>query len=112
MDCEPEEFQAPVDDSGSDHQTRVESPTHDPTHRVPALGIEPVPELVETLLGKEERGAIVEVRVEFVDHALVSEDAKETGDESEDIDEAEDCDPDQKLLLLGLQLQRFDGETH
>lgn len=45
-----------------------------------------------------------------MDHALVAEDTEEPGDEGEDVDESEDGDPDQELLLLGLELQGFEGE--
>lgn len=45
-----------------------------------------------------------------MDHALVAEDTEEPGNEGEDIDESEDRNPDQELLLLGLELQGFEGE--
>ena len=45
-----------------------------------------------------------------MDHALVAENTEEPGDEGEDVDESEDGDPDQELLLLRLELERFEGE--
>lgn len=105
MDGEAEESERPVDDGGGDHEARVEGPTDDAAKRVPALGVEPVPELVEALLGEEESGSVVEVGVEFVDHGLVAENAEQSGDEGQEVDEAENGDSDQELLLLGLQFQ-------
>lgn len=104
MDGKPEEAQAPVEEGGGDHETGVEGAANDAAEGVPALGVEPVPEVVEAVLGEVQGCPVVEVGVELVDHALVAEDAEEAGDEGEDVDEAEDGDPDQKLLLLRLQL--------
>lgn len=103
MDGEAEEAQDPVDDGGCDHETRVERPADDAAKRIPALGVEPVPEVVEAVAGEVEGGAVVEVGVELVDHGLVAEDAEEAGDEGQHIDEAEDRHSDQELLLFGLQ---------
>lgn len=109
MDGEPEESEGPVDDGGGDHKARVEGAAHDAAERVPALIVEPVPKLVEALLGEEEGGSIVEVGVELVDHALVAEDAEEADGEGEDVDEGEDGDADQELLLLRFQLRDDEG---
>lgn len=111
VDGEPEEPQAPVQHGGGDHEARVEGAADNAAERVPALAVEPVPELVEPLLGQEQGGPVVEVRVELVDHGLVAEDAEEAGGEGQHVDEAEDGDPDQELLLLGLELEGPEGEV-
>lgn len=54
-------------------------------NNVPALGVKPVPELVETLLGQEEGRTVVKVGIELVDHGLIAENAEETSDESQDV---------------------------
>lgn len=86
MDGKAEETEGPVDEGGGDHEAWVEGAADDAAERVPALGVEPVPEFIEALLSEVQGGAVVEVRVEFVDHGLVSEDAEETGDKSENVD--------------------------
>lgn len=108
MDGKAEEAENPVDDGGGDHKPRVDGPTDDAAEWVPALGVEPVPELVEALFGEEEGGAIIEVGVEFMDHGLVAEDTEESSDEGKDVDEEEDRHSDQELLLFGLQFQGFE----
>lgn len=81
VDEEAEEPQRPVDQSGGYHETGVKRAADDPTERVPGLGIEPVPELVEAFLREEERGSVVEIGIELVDHGFVAEDAEEASDE-------------------------------
>lgn len=88
MDGEAEEAEGPVDEGGGDHEARVESAADDATQRVPALGVEPVPEVVEAVLGEVEGSTVIEVGIELVDHGLVAEDAEEAGDEGEEVDEA------------------------
>lgn len=88
MDGKPEDLQGPINQRGSDHKTGIESAPDDPTKRVPALTIEPIPELVKPLLGKENGGPVIEVGIELVDHGLVAEDAEQASDEGEDVDEA------------------------
>jgi hypothetical protein len=51
MDGEAEEAKDPVDDGSGDHETRVERPADDAAQRIPALGVEPVPEIVEAVAG-------------------------------------------------------------
>lgn len=61
----------------NESQPRLSQPTwidgapYDPTQGVPGPVVEPVVEVVEALLGQEPRRAVVEVRIELVDHALV-----------------------------------------
>lgn len=98
-----EEAEDPVNDGGGDHETRVERSADDAAQRIPALGVEPVPEVVEAVAGEVEGGAVVEVGVKLVDHGLVTKHAEETSDEGQDIDETEDRHSDQELLLFGLQ---------
>jgi hypothetical protein len=105
MDSEAEEAEEPVNDGGGDHETRVECTADDATKRVRAIGIEPVPKLVEAILCEVESGAVIEVGIELMDHGLVAENAEEASDESEDIDEAKDCDSEQKLLLFGFHFE-------
>lgn len=50
-----------------------------------------------------ERGAVIEVRVEFMDHGFITEDAEEARDEGEDVDEGECGDANEKLLLFGFE---------
>lgn len=45
-----------------------------------------------------------------MNHRLVSEDTEETSDKGQDVDEAEDRDPEQKLLLLRLELEGLHRE--
>lgn len=111
MDCKSQESQSPIYDGGSDHKTRIESAADDASKRVPALTVEPVPELVKSLLGQEQSGPVIEVGIKFVDHGLISEHTEEAGDEGENVDEGEDADADKELLLLGLELERSDGEV-
>lgn len=105
MDGKGEEAEDPVDEDGSDHEARVERAANDPAERVPTLGVEPVPELVEAIAGEEEGGAVVEVRIELMDHGLVAEDAEEANGEGEHVDEGEGSHADQELLLLGLETE-------
>ena len=104
MDGKSEESEEGVERRGGEHKTGVEGSADDASEWVPALRVEPVPERGEAVLGEVEGGAVVEVRVELVDHGLVAEDAEEARDEGEDVDEGEDRDADQKLLLLGFEL--------
>ena len=69
---EGEEAHRPVDERGRNHEARVQRAAHNAAQRVPALIVEPIPELVEPLLRQVERGAVIEVGVELVDHALVA----------------------------------------
>lgn len=86
MDGETEESESPVDEGGGDHEARVEGPANDPTQRVPALRIEPVPEVVESLVSQEECSTVIEIGIELVDHGLVAKHAEKASDECQDID--------------------------
>lgn len=111
MDEESQKAQEPVNESRGDHETGVKRPTDDAAERVPALGVEPVPELVKAFLGQELGDPVIEVWIKLMDHGFVTENAEETSDESQDVDEAKDGDADQELLLLGLELEASDGEV-
>lgn len=106
MDGEGERAEEAVEQRGGDHEAREEGAADDAAERVPALEIEPVPELAESMVGEEERGAVVEVGIELVDHGLVAEHGEEADDEREHVDERQRRDPEQELLLLRLQPQR------
>lgn len=105
MNCKPEKPNGPVKEGSCDHETRVKSAADDTAQWIPTLRIKPVPELVESLLGEEEGDPVIEVRIEFVDHALVPQHAEEPRDECQDVHQAQDRDPKEQLLLLRLQLQ-------
>lgn len=106
VDGEGERAEEAVEQRGGDHEAREERPADDAPERVPALGVEPVPELAEAVLGEEERGAVVEVGVELVDHGLVAEDGEEADGEGEHVDERQRGDAEEELLLLRLEPQR------
>jgi len=106
VDGEGERAEEAVEQCGGHHETREERAPDDAAERVPALGVEPVPELAEAVLGEEERGAVVEVGVELVDHGLVAEDGEEADGEGEHVDERQRRDAEQELLLLRLEPQR------
>lgn len=86
MNGEAEESESPVDEGGGDHEAGVEGAADDPAEGVPALGVEPVPEVVEALLGQVEGSAVIEIGIELVDHGLVAKDAEEARNEGEDVD--------------------------
>lgn len=104
VDEEAEEAEEGVDGGGGEHEAGVEGAADNAAERVPWLRVEPVPELGEAVACEEERGAVVEVGVELVDHGLVAENAEEARDEGEDVDEGERGDAYQKLLLLCFEL--------
>lgn len=105
----PEEPNCPVHEGSGNHEARVKRAADDPTERVPTLGIKPVPELIEALLGEEEGGPVIEVGIELVDHALVPQNAEEARDEGQNVHQAQDRHPYQHLLLLRLQLEGLEG---
>lgn len=86
----PEKPKGPVNESGGDHEARVESPTNDPPQRIPTLVVEPVPELIEAVPSQELSDSVIEVGVKLVDHALVAQDAEETSDERQNVNQEED----------------------
>jgi hypothetical protein len=106
VDGEGERAEEAVEQRRGDHEAREECSAHDASEWVPALGVEPVPELAEAILGEEERGAVVEVGIELVDHGLVAEDGEEADGEGEHVDECQRRDAEQELLLLRLEPQR------
>lgn len=106
VDGEGERVEEAVEERGGDHEAREERAPDDPAERVPALGVEPVPELGVAVLGEVERGAVVEVGVELVDHGLVAEHGEEAHGEGEHVDERERGDAEEELLLLRLEPQR------
>ncbi|XP_021818499.1 uncharacterized protein LOC110760526 [Prunus avium] len=83
---EAEELESPVDEGGGDHEVRVKGADDDPAEGVLALGVEPVPEVVEALLGQVKGSAVIEIGIELVDHGLVAKDAEEAHNEGEDVD--------------------------
>lgn len=104
MDGKGEETEGAVDEGSGDHEAGVESAADDATEGIPALRVEPVPELIKAVAGEEKGGAIVEIGVELVDHGLVAKNAEEADGECKDVDEGEGGGADQELLLLGLEL--------
>lgn len=60
----------PVEGRRGDHQAGVNGAANDASQRIPGAIIEPVVELVEALLGKEPRGAVVEIRIKLMDDAF------------------------------------------
>jgi len=69
---EAEEAEEGVDGGSGEHEARVKRAADDAAERVPGLGVEPVPELGEAIAREEERGAVVEVGIELVDHGLIA----------------------------------------
>lgn len=72
MDSKPEESQYPVDEGSSDHKARVKRTPNDTPKGIPTLRVKPVPELVKTFLSQVQSRSVIEIGIEFVDHALVS----------------------------------------
>ncbi|CAB4278235.1 unnamed protein product [Prunus armeniaca] len=70
VDSEAEESESPVDEGSGDHEAGVEGVADDPAEEIPALGVKPVPEVVEALLGQVEGSAVIEIGIELVDHGL------------------------------------------
>ena len=66
-----------LDDDRGDLHSRVDGRAHRPTERIPGLVIEPVEELVPTMLVEILRRAVVEPRIELVDHVPVPVDGIE-----------------------------------
>ena len=106
VDGEGERAEEAVEQRGGDHQPGEERAPDDAAERVPALVVEPVPELGVAVLREVERGAVVEVGVELVDHGLVAEHGEEAHGEGEHVDERQRGHAEEQLLLLRLEPQR------
>lgn len=65
---------------------RVHGAAHDSAQRIPGHRVKPVPHLVEAILREVLGHAVVEVRVELVDDALVLDDREQADGEGQDAD--------------------------
>eukprot|EP00053_Salpingoeca_punica_P010929 m.97584 g.97584 ORF g.97584 m.97584 type:complete len:573 (+) comp15536_c0_seq2:800-2518(+) len=88
------------DERGGDHEARVDGAADDAAERVPGAVVKPVVEVVEALLHQVLRGAVVEVRVKLVDHALVADDGKEAAGKGQQAGQRKDRRRDQRLGLV------------
>ena len=70
MSGESECVEEPMNGSGSDHQTWIHGPAHNPSEGIPGELIEPVQKVVEIRRHHLISGAIVEPGVEFVNNRL------------------------------------------
>ena len=66
-----------VDDTGSDHETRVDGATNNTTQWVPSSVIKPVVKVVETLLCQVFSCAVVEVGIKLVNDRFKSVNSNE-----------------------------------
>eukprot|EP01139_Manchomonas_bermudensis_P019207 Amastigsp_a676506_166.p2 type:complete len:286 gc:universal Amastigsp_a676506_166:884-27(-) len=88
---------------GGHHEAGVDRPADDTAERIPRSRIEPVVEVVEPVLDKVLRRAVVEVGIELVDDALVAQNGKETCGHGKDADHAEDSKAKEHLVVSFLR---------
>jgi len=69
--------QQPVDSARGDHQAGVYCTAHNPAQRVPGPLVEPVEEVVPTILHHVGGGPVVEPRIELMDYRLEADDGEE-----------------------------------
>ena len=60
------------------HEARVDGAADDTAQRVPCPVVKPVVERVEPLVRQELGSPVIEVRVKFVDHRLISQHRKQS----------------------------------
>lgn len=66
----------PIQGRRGEHQAGVDGAADDAAQRIPGAIIEPIVKLVEALLGKEPRGAVIKVRIELMDDAFEAQHGK------------------------------------
>lgn len=66
----------PVQGCWGEHQAGIDGAADDAAQRIPGAIIEPIVKLVEALLGKEPRGAVIKVRIELMDDAFEAQHGK------------------------------------
>ena len=71
MSGESERVEEPMNGAGSDHQTGIDGPAHNPAEGIPGELVEPVQKVVEIRRHHLISGAVVEPGVEFVNNRLV-----------------------------------------
>ncbi|KAK8636540.1 hypothetical protein V6N13_124285 [Hibiscus sabdariffa] len=94
MDDETKEMEDAVSESSGHHEAKVKGVVDDSAQWVPTFVVEPVPEIIKSILGKVKSGTVIEVGVEFMYHRFITKEGEKTGDEGQDVDETEDGDMD------------------
>mmetsp|Transcript_5600 Transcript_5600/g.8553 ORF Transcript_5600/g.8553 Transcript_5600/m.8553 type:complete len:219 (+) Transcript_5600:1768-2424(+) len=87
LHSEAEGMEKMIPDRSRKHQSGIHGSTDISSERPPRAVVKPVVEVVEALRHQIFRRAKVEVGVKLVDHALVSQNGKETGRKCQDADE-------------------------
>ena len=81
INADVKKVQELVDEGGRDHEPRIDGAADDAAERIPCAVIKPVVEVEETFLNKVLGGAVVEVGVKLVDHALKPDHSKQSRQE-------------------------------
>ena len=89
-----------VDDTGSDHKSRVDGSTNNSAKWIPCSVIKPVVEIVEALFCQVLGCTIVEVRIKLMDDRFKPENRKKPGREGKYCCNRKDCEFQQILLLF------------